>query len=211
MVLGQLQAIIDKTTALFDEHHTLLGTVERVLRELRAETYMLTAGHLDTYRHVLITNVRSWMVYASKVKDTWKKACEYCKRITDLKTEIELKLLEDAEANEQAALRQILFGLVFALAHDIYLEQKADIQHFEDINEKERLSSWGRERREASGNYAGLMHLAVCPLISMQPHSLSGIPQSSGTSSMWTFMAVALNKEPTVKGAEKRLLDAWNI
>ncbi|KAK0237488.1 hypothetical protein EDD85DRAFT_1004043 [Armillaria nabsnona] len=139
MVLGQLQASIYETTVLFDEHNTSLFTVERTLRELRAETYMLTAGHLDSYRRVSITDICSWMVYASKVKDTWKKAREYRKRITDLKTKMEVKLLEDAEVNEQAALRQI---------RDTYLEQKTDIQHFEDISEKERLSSLGRERRE---------------------------------------------------------------
>ncbi|PBK64072.1 hypothetical protein ARMSODRAFT_1023484 [Armillaria solidipes] len=112
MVLGRLQATIDETTDLFNEHRTLLVTVldkvEKTLRELRAETYMLTASHLDAYRRVSITDVRSWMVYASKVKDTWKKAREYRKGIIDLKTKIEVKLLEDAEVNEQAALRQIV-------------------------------------------------------------------------------------------------------
>ncbi|KAK0421875.1 hypothetical protein EV421DRAFT_1745797 [Armillaria borealis] len=108
MVLGQLQAIIDETTVLFNEHNTLLVTVEKTLRELRAETYMLTAGHLDAYRRVSITDVRSWMAYASKVKDTWKKGREYRTGITDLKTKIEVKLLEDAEVNEQTALRQIV-------------------------------------------------------------------------------------------------------
>ncbi len=33
MVLGRLQAIIDETTILFDEHNTLLVTVEKTLRE----------------------------------------------------------------------------------------------------------------------------------------------------------------------------------
>ncbi|SJK99058.1 uncharacterized protein ARMOST_02343 [Armillaria ostoyae] len=112
MVLGRLQATIDETTDLFNEHRTLLVTVldkvEKTLRELRAETYMLTASHLDAYRRVSITDVRFWMVYASKVKDTWKKAREYRKGIIDLKTKIEVKLLEDAEVNEQAALRQIV-------------------------------------------------------------------------------------------------------
>ncbi|PBK64076.1 hypothetical protein ARMSODRAFT_979453 [Armillaria solidipes] len=108
MVLGQLQATIDETTILFNEHRTLLVTVERTLRELRAETYVLTAGHLNAYRRVSITDVNSWMVYASKVKDTWKKAREYRKGIIDLKTKIEVKLLEDAEVNEQAVLRQIV-------------------------------------------------------------------------------------------------------
>ncbi|KAK0237479.1 hypothetical protein EDD85DRAFT_545284 [Armillaria nabsnona] len=108
MVLGRLQATIDETTVLFNEHHTLLATVEQTLRELRAETYMLTAGHLDAYRRVSITDVRSWMVYASKVKDTWKKAREYHKGITDLKTKIEVKLLEEAELNEKDALKQIV-------------------------------------------------------------------------------------------------------
>ncbi len=49
---------------------------------------MLTAGHLDAYRRISITDVRSWMAYASKVKDTRKKAREYHKGITDLKTKI---------------------------------------------------------------------------------------------------------------------------
>ncbi|SJK99071.1 uncharacterized protein ARMOST_02356 [Armillaria ostoyae] len=108
MILGRLQATIDETTVLFNEHRTLLVTVEQTLRELRAETYILTAGHLNAYRRVSITDVRSWIVYASKVKDTWKKTREYRKGITDLKTKIEIKLLEDAEVNEQAALRQIV-------------------------------------------------------------------------------------------------------
>ncbi len=33
MVLVRLQAIIDETTALFNEHHDLLITVEKTLRE----------------------------------------------------------------------------------------------------------------------------------------------------------------------------------
>ncbi len=33
MVLGRLQAIIDETTVLFNEHNTLLVTVEKTLRE----------------------------------------------------------------------------------------------------------------------------------------------------------------------------------
>ncbi len=68
---------------------------------MRAETYMLTAGHLDAYRHVSVTDVHSWMMYASKVKDTWKKAREYRKRITDLKTKIEVR-------SERCALRLYL-------------------------------------------------------------------------------------------------------
>ncbi|PBK64095.1 hypothetical protein ARMSODRAFT_1056626 [Armillaria solidipes] len=108
MVLGRLQATIDETTVLFNEHRTLLVTVERSLRELRAVTYVLTAGHLDSYRRISITDVRSWIAYASKAKDTWKKARVYRKGITDLKTKIEVELLEDAEINEQAVLRQIV-------------------------------------------------------------------------------------------------------
>ncbi|KAK0443857.1 hypothetical protein EV421DRAFT_1903446 [Armillaria borealis] len=53
-------------------------------------------------------DVYSWVVYASKVKVTWKKAYEYRKGIIDLKTKMEVKLLEDAEVNEQAVLRQIV-------------------------------------------------------------------------------------------------------
>ncbi len=33
MVLGRLQATIDETTVLFNEHYTLLVTVEQTLRE----------------------------------------------------------------------------------------------------------------------------------------------------------------------------------
>ncbi|KAK0443858.1 hypothetical protein EV421DRAFT_1903447 [Armillaria borealis] len=108
MVLRRLQDTIDETTVLFNENRTLLVTVEQTLRELRAGTYMLTAGHLNAYRRVSITDVRSWKAYASKVKDTWKKAHEYRRRITDVKTKIEVKLLEDAEVNEQAVLRQLV-------------------------------------------------------------------------------------------------------
>ena len=54
-------------------------------------TYVLTVGHLDAYQRLLITDACSWMVYASKVKDTWKKAREYRKGITDLKTKIEVR------------------------------------------------------------------------------------------------------------------------
>ncbi|KAK0237484.1 hypothetical protein EDD85DRAFT_1022784 [Armillaria nabsnona] len=107
MVLVRLQAIIDETTALFNEHHDLLVTVEKTLRELRAETYTLTAGHLDAYRHISAADIRSWMLYAYKVKDTWKKAYEYHKRTTDLKTMIEIKLLEAAEVNEKTALEHL--------------------------------------------------------------------------------------------------------
>ncbi|KAK0203340.1 hypothetical protein DFS33DRAFT_1274547 [Desarmillaria ectypa] len=107
IVLGRLKATIDETTAFFNEHHMLLFTMEKALGELRAETYTLTAGHLDAYQRVSNTNVRSWITYASKVKDTWKKAREYHKGIADLKAKIEIKLLEDAEFNEQAALRHL--------------------------------------------------------------------------------------------------------
>ncbi|KAK0203362.1 hypothetical protein DFS33DRAFT_789396 [Desarmillaria ectypa] len=80
MVLGQLQDIIDETTALFNEHHSLLAMMEKTLRELRAETYTLTAGHLDAYQRASVTDIHSLVVYASKVKDTWKKTHEYYKR-----------------------------------------------------------------------------------------------------------------------------------
>ncbi|PBK90997.1 hypothetical protein ARMGADRAFT_1032081 [Armillaria gallica] len=105
LVLGRLQATIDETTTLFNEQQEALVTMEKTLRETRADTYMLTASHLNAYRRVSITDVRSWIAYAAKVKDTWKKAREYRKGITDLKTRIEVKLLEDAELNEQSALR----------------------------------------------------------------------------------------------------------
>ncbi|KAK0457925.1 uncharacterized protein EV420DRAFT_1643266 [Desarmillaria tabescens] len=110
MVLGRLQAIIDETTALFNERQRLLATMEKQLRDrLRAETYTLTASHLDAYQRVSVTDIHSLAVYASKSKDTWKKAREYYKRIADLKANIEkIKLLEDAEVNEQAALEHLV-------------------------------------------------------------------------------------------------------
>ncbi|KAK0220578.1 hypothetical protein IW262DRAFT_1297629 [Armillaria fumosa] len=108
MVLGQLQAVIDETTVFFKEHNTLLVTEEKMLRELRATTYVLTTVHLGAYRRVSITDVCSWMVYASKVKDTWKQSCEYRKGITDLKTKIEVKSLEDVEVYEQTTTRAIV-------------------------------------------------------------------------------------------------------
>ncbi|KAK0205938.1 hypothetical protein DFS33DRAFT_1272524 [Desarmillaria ectypa] len=107
MVLGQLKATIDETTAFFNEHHMLLFTMEKALGELQAETYTLTAGHLDVYQCVSNTNICSWITYASKVKDTWKKAREYHKGIVNLKAKIEIKLLEDTEFNEQAMLRHL--------------------------------------------------------------------------------------------------------
>ncbi|KAG7441854.1 uncharacterized protein BT62DRAFT_1011167 [Guyanagaster necrorhizus] len=79
MVVSCLKDTIDDIHMLFDEHREVLITEELKLAE----------ENLEAWQRVSVASPRSLLMYASKTKDTWKKAHNYHKNADELKTRMQ--------------------------------------------------------------------------------------------------------------------------